>query len=674
VAVGVKFKTKLSALAGSLLLISVQVTAAPSSEEIWDTQVAPILDRYCLKCHAGVRQKSGLDLRSIEMILRGGERGPAMIPGKPEQSRLVQFVAPDSDPHMPPEGKKQLKPEEIEVLRRWIANLPQVKSPLATASSTNIVWVPEYLVELRRSEMPRFVPPANMPASEAIDAILQADWRDRNIEPAAICDDRTFARRIYLDLAGRIPTVNELDDFLSAAIPKRREALVENLLKSADYPKHMREVFDVVLMGRPKRNNDAARRDNGWHAFLEDSFGANRPWNELVRDLILARGTNAPLRGASWYLYERRNNYQAMAEALAPVVFGVQIKCAQCHNHPIAWEIEQRHYWGLVAAFNRSKNVDTSSGIGVSESAIGGFIQFANLKKESQAATLVFLNGKTVAENRPREGEKETDHPELYLMPPKEGKPVLPAVPKFSRREALADSVTRDNPLLARAFVNRMWEILIGQGIVHPADQIDSRHRPSHPVLLEWLAKDFEEHGYDVKRLIRAIVLSRAYQFDSKPSGRTAPPVRSFARAIDKPLSAEQLLDSLLVATGNSPDEHGRVAGRALDEIRQTFLKTFPDLMPAVYNPTLEQALFWSNSPVLDDLLKPHGGNTAAQLAALPSIEARIEKAFVLVLGRPPQCDEAGRMKSLLASQPAEKGVKNLLWTLVASAEFQLNH
>src|SRR5205085_9000352 len=176
---------------------------------------------------------------------------------------------------------------------------------------------------------------------------------------------------------------------------------------SEDYARHMREVFDTVLMGRPANRNARERAQSGWYTFLEDGFRSNRPWNEMVRDMLVARAAEGPRRGADWFLAEKNNSHQAMAEAVAPVVFGVQIGCAQCHNHPLSWEIEQRHYWGLVAAFNRSKNVDTTSGIALSESAIGGFVQFTNLKKESQPAVLAFLNGKTVDEKRPAADEKE---------------------------------------------------------------------------------------------------------------------------------------------------------------------------------------------------------------------------------------------------------------------------
>jgi hypothetical protein len=641
---------------------------AENPEAFWSNRVEPLLDKQCLKCHAGVRQRGGLDLRSLETMLRGGDSGPAISPGKPAESRLVQYVLPGANPHMPLDSKRQLVAEEIAVLKTWIALLPVPKSK--PASGTSNTWVPEYLTEYKRSIQTHEIPPAHLSASAAIDWFLKTDWQRDKIEPSHLCDDSAFARRIYLDIAGRIPAKEELKQFLADTRSDRRQRIVARLIDSNDYPRHMREVFDTVLMGRPARKEAQTRAESGWNAYLEEAFRANRPWNQVVRDILMGRSTEGPNRGAVQFLAERNNSHQAIAEAVAPVVFGVQIKCAQCHNHPLAWEIEQRHYWGLVAVFNRSKNIDTETGPGVTESAVGGFVNFANLKKESQPAALVFLNGKSIPERIPSPDEMEIDSPDLYLVPPaKDGqKAHSPAVPKFSRREAFAESVTRNNPQLARAFVNRMWADLMGRGIVNPPDQIDSRHRPSHPELLEWLARDFEQSGYDVKRLVRNIVLSRAYQLDSKPSGKTPPRPESFARALEKPLSAEQLLHSLLIATGNKTE------AQPTAEAERAFISTFPDLMPDTFSPSLQQALFLSNSPVLEVLLTPSPGSTTAKLIALKSNEARVREAFSAVLGRSPDAAELQQCQSMLNAQSPEKGVRNLLWALLTCAEFQVNH
>jgi hypothetical protein len=658
--------------------------AAPlPAADLWRTRVEPLLERHCFKCHGGVQQKADLDLRSLDTILRGGENGPAIMPGRPERSHLYQFVQPGADPHMPLDEKKQLSGEDIALLKTWIQKLPPVERLLGACSATNAAWAGEYVARFKESQKPVWTPSAKLTPRGIIDRFIALGWKERNVKPSSLCDDRTFIRRVYLDLAGRIPTPTEAGAFLADRRRDRRVRLVETLLAGDDFARHLRDIFDVVLMERrlepmenQRRDRQTPRRDDRWFRFLEDAFRANRPWNEIVRDLILARPAEETGRGAVWFLYERNNNYQAMAEAVAPVAFGVQFKCAQCHNDPLAWEIEQRHYWGLVAAFNRSKNVDTAEGIGVAESAIGGFINFQNLRKESQPAQLAFLNGKSVEEKRPAEGEKETDAPDFYLVPPpkEKEKPARPSVPKFSRRVALAEALTRENPMLARAFVNRMWALLMGRGLVHPVDQMTARNRPSHPDLLDWLTQDFERSGYDIKDLIRNLVLTRVYQLDSRPRGNSAPPPEAFARGPEKPLSAEQLYGSFLVATGSAADDAGKIAGHDENEIRNAFAARFPDLFAPDYNASLQQATFLSNSPLIDELLGKRGTNTTARLVALASPGERAIEAFRIVLGREPDRQERERAAGFLSGKAPETGTRGLLWALLTSTEFQMNH
>lgn len=641
------------------------------SEAYWRNHVEPLLDKACLKCHAGVMQQGGLDLRSLDTILRGGGSGPAIIPGKPAESRILNYISPKAESRMPPSPKAPLTPKEMAVLKTWIAMLPAPKSRLASGKSKDTTWVEGYLADYRSLLPKRDVLPAHLTGSAAIDWFLQTNWKRNKVEPAGRSTDLVFARRVYLDIAGRIPTLEELRRFVADTGSDKRERLIDVLIASDDYPRHMREVFDAVLMGRPNPSNARARAERGWNTYLETSFRANRPWNEMVHDMLVARASDGPTRGADWFLGEKNNNYQLMAEAVAPVTFGVQIGCAQCHNHPLAWEIEQRHYWGLVAVFNRSKNVDTETGPGVAESAVGGFISFANLKKETQPAALVFLNGKSVPEKVPGANEKEVDSPDLYVVPPPpaEKKAHGPSVPKFSRRQAFADAVTRENPQLARAFVNRLWASLMGRGIVSAVDQIDSRHRASHPELLEWLGRDFEQSGYDVKRLVRLIVSSRAYQLDTKPRGKTPPLPGEFARALEKPLSAEQLLHSVWIATGVKLEEP------AAKEMERTFCAKFPDLMAENYNPSLQQALFLSNSPVLNELLKPAPNSMVTKMTGLKTNEARVREAFSVVLGRAPDAIELKQCQTMLAAaRSPESGSRNLLWALLTCAEFQVNH
>ncbi len=647
-----------------------------SAADFWADHVEPILKEHCVECHSPTRSKSRLDLSTFQNALRGGDRGAGFVPGRPEESSLYLLLKPGADPHMPP--KKQLSDDQMALIRTGIEKLEA--KPAASASSESASnSSPSLATGAVAVRKPLWVPPAGMAPSAVIDGFLERGWKARKVRPAARADDATWLRRIHLDLVGRIPTEEEVARFQRLPARKRRETTVDGLLAHPEHPRHLREMFDVLWMGRPTGNAEAQRRDHRWYEFLETSFRENRPWDAMVRDLIVARPAKPEQRGLVQFLYERQNNPQAMAEAVAPLVFGLQIGCAQCHDHMVAREIKQAHYWGMVAAFNRSKNVESEAGFGLAESAIGGFVSFANLKKESQQARLVFFNGRTVDEPWPADGIKEVDAPEKYRVPPPKNKerPPAPAEPQFSRREALAEAVTRDNPLLARAAVNRVWAMFLGRGLVHPVDLMDSQHAPSHPELLDWLAHDFERSGYDLRRLIRNLVLSQAYQLDSRPAPGKAPPDEAFARAIEKPLSAEQLARSLILAAGPwKADAKSPAASVTVDptSLQRALVRDFPNLFAPEYNATLQQALFLSNSPVLESLLQPRSGNLAERLAGLADDPTRVKTAFQAVLGRNPDRDELRASVAYLQEHPGQGGRSQFLWALLSGAEFQVNH
>jgi hypothetical protein len=652
------------------------VSAPLSAADFWADHVEPILKEHCVECHSPTRSKSRLDLSTFQNALRGGDRGAGFVPGRPEESSLYLLLKPGADPHMPP--KKQLSDEQLALIRTGIEKLEAkpaaaASSESASNSSTSLATGASVV------RKPVWVPPADMAPSAVIDGFLERGWKARKVRPAARADDATWLRRIHLDLVGRIPTEEEVARFQRLPARKRRETTVDGLLAHPEHPRHLREMFDVLWMGRPTGNAEAQRRDHRWYEFLETSFRENRPWDAMVRDLIVARPAKPEQRGLVQFLYERQNNPQAMAEAVAPLVFGLQIGCAQCHDHMVAREIKQAHYWGMVAAFNRSKNVDSDAGFGLAESAIGGFVSFANLKKESQQARLVFFNGRTVDEPWPADGTKEVDAPEKYRVPPPKNKerPPAPAEPQFSRRQALVEAVTRDNPLLARAAVNRVWAMFLGRGLVHPVDLMDSQHAPSHPELLDWLAHDFERSGYDLRRLIRNLVLSQAYQLDSRPAPGKAPTDEAFARAIEKPLSAEQLARSLILAAGPwKANAKSPAASVTVDptSLQRALVRDFPNLFAPEYNATLQQALFLSNSPVLESLLQPRPGNLAERLADLADDPTRVKTAFQAVLGRNPDRDELRASVAYLQEHPGQGGRSQFLWALLSGAEFQVNH
>lgn len=606
---------------------SVPLASAADAKALWSGNVQKIFDVHCVKCHGPLEQKSGLELDTPEAMLKGGENGPVVKAGKPEESALYVNLATKGDPHMPP--KKQLPDADREAVRQWIAAMT---------------------VEESKPEAPKVVRHFDS-GVQAIDTLIAEGWKRAGVKPSAAVDEATWCRRIYLDLVGRIPTQAEVTEFTSNGA--KREALVDKLLASKDYAVRMRELWDVFLLGRVKRGDpDGRRKGAGWWAFLEHDFQTNRPWNETVNDMLCARPENKPeTKGASWFLYEQKNEHQRIAEAVAPVVYGTRIDCAQCHDHPLAREIKQAHYWGLVAAFNRSKNVDGGTAVG--ESAVGGFMNFTNLKKESQPALVTLLTGRTVPETWPAGGKEEKDKDDNYVDPKAKVR-----VPKYSRREAFAEAATHDNPLLARAFVNRMWAALLGRGIVDPPDQMNARNAPSHPELLDWIAADFAAHNYDVRRAVREIVLSRVYALGASDA---AP--ESFAGMRERSLTAEQIARSWRVALGLPPEDDG---------LRKALVSALPDVLPKDYNATFQQAMFLSGSPAMMELFKSAKDGVVAQLAALPDATSRVREAFNAVYGRAPDAEESSQSVAFLNSrkdQPAEAS-RDLLWALLTSAEF----
>lgn len=654
----------------------VALAQAPDPLAVWQSDGQAVLEKHCTRCHGGVRRQGNLDLRSLTRALVGGEQQPDLIPGAPEESLIYLYALPDAEPHMPPEPGKSVTAEELGRLKRAIAALPAAALATPGMAVGDAAWPRAYAAALERQRPKSWTPPEGLAPRAVIDGFLARAMERDHVAPAPLCDDRTIVRRLYLDVAGRIPTVAEAAEFLADPGADKRERLIDRLLTSPDHAKHMAIVLDAWLMERKSHDVEKQRQSLGWFAWLKRSIRENRPWNVMVRELIVARPESQEDRGAAVFLLDRKDNHQAMAEAIAPVVFGAKMDCAQCHDHPLAWEIEQRHYWGLVAAFNRSKPVDAKSGRGLAESATGGFISFANLKKESQPALLSFVNGKTIDEPRPAPDAKEEDRPELYEIPPvgEKEKPEQPAVPKFSRRGELARIATEDNPLLAKACVNRIWALLLGRGLVHPADQIDSKHPASHPDLLDWLAQDFAASGYDLRRLMRELLLSEAYQRESRWTDGSPPRPESFARANERPLSGVQFFESLLVATGNAVSADGKIAGRPMEDVRWECASRFPEVHAAEYNASVGQALFLSNSPLIDDLLKPAEGNTAARLAAIDDPGERVKNAFQTVLGREPDGEELQSLGDYLQRRDRTNGVRQLLWILVTSGEFLVNH
>ena len=502
--------------------------------------------------------------------------------------------------------------------------------------------------------------------TDTIDRLIREGYTAAGVEPAPRCDNRTFARRVFLDLAGRIPTPAELNEWIEGDAGGDRDQLIDSLLASEDYVEHFADLFDAFLMGRAGEDKYQQRDQHQWRDYLEQVFRQNRPWNQVIEEVLLARPGDDKGNGAVWFLYERNNDYQKIAEAIAPAVFGVRIECAQCHDHMMADEIKQAHYWGLVAFFNRSKNENQEGRLRIDESAIGGFSEFADITGGSTPNYLTFLDAEQVDEPRPEKPDEQKDTDELYLASTsaQSGR-----VPKFSRREKFVDEIVRDHPRVARALVNRVWAILMGRGIVHPFDEMDSMHRPSHPELLDWLAEDFRANGYDIRRLVRGIVRSEAYHLNSgRPQGVEDP--ATFAWYLERPLTGEQMARSLSVAV------HGSRSG---EQPSIAFLRQqFPDVLPKDHVSTVKDALFLSNSAEFDRLLQSADASDhlMPRVLALPTRQQQTDLLFTTIYGRLPDAEERSAVVAYLEARPDEPAdaVRQVVWSMLTSAEFRFNH
>lgn len=524
----------------------------------------------------------------------------------------------------------------------------------------------------------RGTPPAsNAELAAAIDRLLEEGWAVADVQAADAISDEVFLRRVFLDLAGRIPSTAEREDFLSDSREDRRLLLIDRLLASDDYAKRMADLFDVLLMGRGSGRTMRERHEHGWRQWLQTQFHDNRPWNQMAEAMLLARPATAADNAATWFLYERNNDHQQIAEAVAPAFFGFRIECAQCHDSMTAAEVEQAHYWGLVAFFNRGKNEMTNQGPRIVESAVGGFSEFADIEGTSSPNLLKFLDVDVVDEARPAADEEQQESDELYQAAFRDGEPRQPV---FSRRERFVEDVLRDHPRVAQAMANRLWAVLMGRGLVHPYDEMDSAHTIEHPEILQLLTDDFRQHGYDIRRTLRAIASSQAYQRSSrKPAGVDDP--ATFAWYLERPLTAEQFTSSLRVAL------YG--AGEMPRELTSAVRQTMPDVLPDESVTTIAEPLFLSNGPDLQALLQEvsEGDHPLAAMAALPSTHEAATALFLATLCRMPTAEEVEAVATFLSQSPqsaeissndappvAKQRLVHAAWAIVTSAEFRFNH
>jgi hypothetical protein len=513
--------------------------------------------------------------------------------------------------------------------------------------------------------------------SGQIDAAIRSVTKDYDKLAAPRSDDAEFVRRVHLDLTGIVPAVEETRAFLADKAPDRRRALVERLLASDGYARHLQQVFDALLMDR--RPAKHVKQDE-WQEFLRSSFAANKPYDQLIREILAADGTDPKTRAAARFYLDREAEPHLVTRDLSRLFLGMNLTCAQCHDHPLVDAYKQEYYYGLYAFLSRSYLfTDKAAKVSVIAEKGEGEVSYQSVFKAKVT--------KTSAPHMPERKElpePKFDKGQEYVAPVKQGER---GIPKHSRRAQLGAALTGpDNPRFARATVNRVWSLLLGRGIVHPIEYDHPANPPSHPALLDLLATEFEKSKYDLKELIRAIVLSDTYQRSSAGAEREP---KLFAGALLRPMSPEQLARSILRATGQEAVERKTLGAKASEAALHA--KLTPQAAPLVqlfagaagepatsqdFEATLDQTLFLNNSKLILDLLAPRPGNVAERLGGLKDAGALAEELYLSVLSRAPNGDERREVEEYLRPRGAERAaaVQELTWALLTSAEFRFNH
>jgi len=511
---------------------------------------------------------------------------------------------------------------------------------------------------------------ADEPLHVRIDGLIAAKATARVVSAAA--DDAEFARRVYLDLAGRIPTCQEARTFLGESSPDKRTLLIDRLLASVDYARHMQERFHVVLMERLGDNPQ-------WTKYLHDSFAANKPWDQMAREILRADPQNEATRGAAFFYAKRLDHYgqnpidyPGLTRDVGRLFLGVDLRCAQCHDHLFIEDYKQEDFQGLSAFFQSAYLEDLGLPV-VGEKPTTEKTAFMSVfAKVPRQVGPRFPGGQEVAIPAIDKGEE-------YVQPP-DPKTKFPGTLRFSPLSALSDGLPRpDNALFTRNIVNRLWCMMMGRGLVEPLDLSHRGNSPSHPELLELLAGEFVAHGFDVRWLLRELALSQAYQRASILPPGEPPPSELFLTALEKRLSAEQLLRSMLEATGERERLETTDQGKPLAELRERFVKALanaPREPEDAFSPSLASALFVLHDKAFLDLLQPRPGNLIDRLEKLAAADQAAEELYLTVLSRLPTDEERVEVAEYLMRQPDRRAVaiSQLAWALLASTEFCVNH
>jgi hypothetical protein len=517
--------------------------------------------------------------------------------------------------------------------------------------------------------------------TQRINELIAQTWADYSLTPSAAATDGEWCRRVYLDLVGRIPSVEELQAYTNDKTPSKRERLVQELLYgeryTGEYARNWTTLWTNLLIGRTGgTQNDSLISRPGMQKYLRDSFARNKAYHQLVTELVTANGRVAPgsedFNGAANFLIEKVNEEQAAqaTAATTKLFLGLQVQCTQCHNHPFN-DWKQQKYWEMnaffrqVRAFRGATELESPQLADQDFTGESGNPDEADLFYELRNGLLkvaypVFVDGTEI----PRSGY----------------------VNVVNRRAELAKLMV-GSPYFAKTAVNRMWSHFLGYGFTKPVDDLGPHNIPSHPELLDYLADEFVKSGYDLKKLASWIVLSRPYGLSSQRSSNNekddpmlgGPP--RFSHFYLRQMTAEQLYESLLIAS-----QAGRPSGsyEQQEELKSRWLQQFSTAFGndeggegTVFNGTIPQILMMFNGEMIRAATSGEAGTIIDELATNTKLKdpQKVERLYLAGLARQPSKDELKTAQELLTARGGDvrQMLRDQWWIILNSGEFIFN-
>jgi hypothetical protein len=482
-----------------------------------------------------------------------------------------------------------------------------------------------------------------------IDDAIDAKLHRLGIAPSPLCADSVFLRRVTLDLTGTLPTAEETRAFLASNDPNKRQKRIDALLERPEYVDAWTYRLGDLL--RCSRRSQGIKGMLQFHRYLHDAVAGNRRWDEVVREMVTARGSLWDVGPANFYGVGE--GPEEWAENTSQVFLGVRIQCARCHNHPFdRWT--QSDYYHFAAFFGRLK---TKSGGERGDKAV----YVADEGEVKHPKSGLVMTAQALGEIQPAKIGEETD-----------------------RREVLARWLTsKENPWFARATVNRLWHHLMGRGLIEPVDDLRATNPASNEAALQALADDFVANDYDLKHTLRVICNSATYQHSGEPNLTNRNDETQFSRHLVRRLGAEQILDALVQATGVPEKFSGVPLGARAAQLPDTAVSSeFLDLFgrPArasvcecerEMTPNLAQTLHIMNGDSVNAKIRAPEGRLAKLMESSKTDEQVLQELFLSTLTRFPSTRERTQALAAIRGAPSRKeGFSDLLWALLNSREF----